>query len=100
MSPTVSSTVAPEVDPSLPAAYIEFLRSQVPDLRLDGKTIVVDCANGAASAIAPPLLAHFGGNVQLTHVSPNGRNINDHCGALHPEMVAQEVAGPQGGLSA
>ena len=75
----------------MPAAYIEFLRSQVPDLRLDGKTIVVDCANGAASAIAPPLLAHFGGDVQLTHVSPNGRNINDHCGALHPEVVAQEV---------
>ena len=89
--PAISSMTAPEVDPTLPAAYIEFLRSQVPDLRLDGKTIVVDCANGAASAIAPPLLAHFGGDVQLTHVSPNGRNINDHCGALHPEVVAQEV---------
>ncbi|MGC1871293.1 MAG: phosphoglucosamine mutase [Acidobacteriaceae bacterium] len=87
----ISSTVAPEVDPTLPAAYIDFLRSQVPDLRLDGKTIVMDCANGAASAIAPPLLAHFGGDIQLTHVSPNGRNINDHCGALHPEVVAQEV---------
>jgi phosphoglucosamine mutase len=37
------------------------------------------------------LLAHFGGEIQLTHVSPNGRNINDHCGALHPEVVAQEV---------
>ena len=90
MNPTFFSS-APELDPSLPAAYIEFLWSQVPDLRLDGKTIVVDCANGAASAIAPPLLAHFGGDIQLTHVSPNGRNINDHCGALHPEVVAQEV---------
>jgi phosphoglucosamine mutase len=89
--PNVSATTAPEVDPSLPAAYIEFLRSQVPDLRLDGKTIVVDCANGAASAIAPALLAHFGGNILLTHTSPNGRNINDHCGALHPEVVAKEV---------
>ena len=87
----ISETLAPEVDPSLPAAYIEFLRSQVPDLRLDGKTIVVDCANGAASAIAPPLLAHFGGNILLTHISPNGRNINEQCGALHPEVVAQEV---------
>ncbi len=89
--PDISSTVAPAVDPNLPAAYIEFLRSQVPNLRLDGKTIVVDCANGAASAIAPPLLAHFGGDIRLTHVSPTGRNINDHCGALHPEVVAQEV---------
>ncbi len=89
--PDFPETEAPEVDLSLPAAYIEFLRSQVPDLRLDGKTIVVDCANGAASAIAPPLLAHFGGNILLTHTSPNGRNINEHCGALHPEIVAKEV---------
>ena len=96
--PEISSTTAPEVDPTLPAAYIEFLRSQVPDLKLDGKRIVVDCANGAASAIAPRLLAHFGGDVQLTHVSPNGRNINDHCGALHPEVVAQEVVTRKAGV--
>lgn len=96
--PDISTTVAPEVDPSLPAAYIDFLRSQVPDLRLDGRTIVVDCANGAASAIAPPLLAHFGGNILLTHTSPNGRNINEHCGALHPEVVAKEVVARQADL--
>jgi phosphoglucosamine mutase len=89
--PEVASTIPPTVDPTLPAAYIDFLRSQVPGLRLDGKTIVVDCANGAASAIAPELLAHFGGDIQLTHTSPNGRNINDQCGALHPEIVAREV---------
>lgn len=89
--PNFSATIPPDVDPSLPAAYVEFLRSQAPDLRLDRKTIVVDCANGAASAIAPPLLEHFGGNILLTHISPNGRNINEHCGALHPEIVAQEV---------
>lgn len=96
--PNVSATTAPEVDPSLPAAYIEFLRSQVPDLRLDGKTIVVDCANGAASAIAPALLSHFGGSILLTHTSPNGRNINDHCGALHPDVVANEVVANQADL--
>ena len=89
--PDFPKAEALELDASLPAAYIQFLREQVPDLRLDGKTIVVDCANGAASAIAPPLLAHFGGDILLTHVCPNGRNINDHCGALHPEVVAQEV---------
>jgi phosphoglucosamine mutase len=86
------ATIPPDVDPGLPAAYIEFLRSQAPDLHLDGKTIVVDCANGAASAIAPPLLSHFGGTLHWTHTSPNGRNINEQCGALHPEIVAQEVA--------
>ena len=80
-----------ELDPSLPAAYIEFLRDQVPDLRLDGKEIVVDCANGAASAIAPPLLAYFGGNILLTHVSPDGRNINDHCGACIPRSSPRKL---------
>jgi phosphoglucosamine mutase len=81
----------PVLDASLPAAYIEFLRSQVPGLRLDGKTIVVDCANGAASAIAPQLLSQFGAKLVLTHTEPNGRNINAECGALHPGIVAREV---------
>src|SRR6185437_8001837 len=89
--PDSEKAVAPNTDDSLRTAYIEFLRSQVPDLRLDGKTIVVDCANGAASAIAPELLKHFGGNFVLTHIEPDGRNINAQCGALHPEVVAKEV---------
>lgn len=89
--PEPSSAAVPNTDASLPAAYIDFLLSQVPDLRLDGKTIVVDCANGAASAIAPELLSHLGGNIVLTHAAPNGRNINDQCGALHPNIVAKEV---------
>ncbi len=92
---TLFQTDAPATNSALRAAYIEFLRDQVPDLRLDGKAIVVDCANGAASAIAPELLSHFGGNLILTHVSPNGRNINAQCGALHPEIVAREVLGHQ-----
>jgi phosphoglucosamine mutase len=75
--------------------YIRFLLDQVPALSLDGKKIVVDCANGAASAIAPQLFAELnsngGGEVILTHCSPNGRNINHLCGALHPEIVAKEV---------
>ena len=87
----LAATEPPETDSSLRAAYIEFLRSQVPELRLDGKTIVVDCANGAASAIAPELFSHFGGQLILTHGKPDGRNINEQCGALHPEIVAKEV---------
>lgn len=90
-SPVTAEAALPATDPSLPAAYIDFLRGHVPDLRLDGKTVVVDCANGAASAIAPQLLAHFGGKLVLTHVSPDGHNINEKCGALHPEVVAKEV---------
>ncbi len=82
-------------DDSTRTDYLHFLLAQVPGLSLDGKTIVVDCANGAASAIAPQLFAELnsagGGEVILTHSSPDGRNINAHCGALHPEIVAKEV---------
>jgi phosphoglucosamine mutase len=83
---------APETDSSLRRAYIDFLAGQAPGLQLDGRTLVLDCANGAASAIAPELFARFGGRVILTHAEPDGRNINEQCGALHPEVVAREVA--------
>ena len=77
------------------AEYVRFLLAAVPDLSLDGRSIVVDCANGAASAIAPQLFAELnangGGEVILTHSSPNGRNINEKCGALYPDVVAAEV---------
>ena len=68
--------------------YEAFLHQVVPALNLRSKTIVLDCANGAASAIAPELFATLGGTVHLTHSHPDGRNINEHCGALHPEIVA------------
>jgi len=71
--------------------YEEFLRAAVPGLDLNGISVVLDCANGAASAIAPELFAQLSGKVHLTHISPNGRNINDACGALHPSVVAAET---------
>ena len=77
------------------AEYIRSLLSAVPNLSLDGQRIVIDCANGAACAIAPQLFAELnsngGGEVILTHASPNGRNINENCGALYPRTVAAEV---------
>jgi len=71
--------------------YIASLLAAVPGLRLDGQSIVVDCANGAAAAVVPELFASLGGDVTLLNVSPDGRNINDHCGALHPKTVAAAV---------
>ena len=62
-------------------------------MSLDNRSVVIDCANGAASAIAPQLFADLHGTVTVTHASPDGRNINEHCGALHPEVVAAEVKG-------
>src|ERR1017187_1320767 len=85
----------PPVNEADRAEYIRFLLAAVPDLSLDGRRIVVDCANGAASAIVPQLFAELnsngGGEVILSHVTPNGRNINENCGALHPGIVAKEV---------
>jgi phosphoglucosamine mutase len=71
--------------------YIDFLLKAVLNLKLDGMKIVADCANGAAAAIAPSLFRPLGGNVELMNISPDGRNINDGCGALHPEWVAAQV---------
>jgi phosphoglucosamine mutase len=80
---------------SLKSDYIQFLIDSVPGLSLKGLRIVADCANGAASAVAPELFARLGaeipGQFALLNVSPDGRNINDECGALHPEWVAAEV---------
>ncbi len=88
---SVDSKDLPEVDPVYRHDYEAFLRAAVPGLKLDGLHIVLDCANGAASAIAPELFAELGGRVELTHAAPDGRNINAVCGALHPEVVAAEV---------
>ncbi|MDQ1453938.1 MAG: phosphoglucosamine mutase [Acidobacteriaceae bacterium] len=88
---------APETSTAIPVQsryrhdYEVFLRQVVPALNLRDKSIVLDCANGAASAIAPELFATLGGTLHLTHSHPDGRNINEHCGALHPEIVAAET---------
>jgi len=78
-------------NPSLQIDYIQFLLDCVPGLTLDRLRVVADCANGAAAAIAPELFDRLGGEVTLLNISPDGRNINDHCGALHPQWVANEV---------
>ncbi len=82
---------APAVNPKYRADYEESLRSAVPGLHLDGMHVVLDCANGAASAIAPELFSGLGGTIHVTHATPDGRNINASCGALHPEVVAAET---------
>ena len=61
------------------------------EARLDGFTVVVDCANGAASSFAPEVLRRLGAEVHAIHDHPDGDNINVGCGALHPEVVAAEV---------
>jgi phosphoglucosamine mutase len=88
---TPPQTVSTPVNEADRAEYVRFLLGAVPHLSLDGKRIVIDCANGAASSVAPQLFSGLGGEVVITHASPDGRNINAACGALHPEVVAAQV---------
>jgi phosphoglucosamine mutase len=68
---------------------------------LDGLHVVVDCANGAASGVSPELLRVLGARVSAINAEPDGENINEGAGALHPEVVAAEVVrlGADAGVS-
>jgi phosphoglucosamine mutase len=61
------------------------------NLTLDGLKVVVDCANGSAYRVAPEVLEELGASVSALGVDPDGENINDGCGALHPEGLARMV---------
>jgi len=72
--------------------YIVFLKNTFPrELTLEGLTLVCDCANGAAYKVLPNVLEELGAKVIKLGVKPDGRNINDKCGALHPEGLAAAV---------
>jgi phosphoglucosamine mutase len=77
-------------DPALDRSYLDFLASTV-GKALGGIRIVVDCANGAASRLAPVLFGRLGAEVTAIHNEPDGRNINLNCGSLH-EQVVREAA--------
>ena len=89
-TPDPANLAAVRDNAALLEEYIQFLIDAVPGLSLAGLKIVADCANGAASSVAPELFERLGG-VTLLNIEPNGRNINAGCGALHPENVAKEV---------
>jgi phosphoglucosamine mutase len=76
----------------LRALYLEYLSGEVgAGLSLEGLTVVVDCANGAASRLAPALLSRLGARVVSINDSPDGRNINLDCGSLHTEHLCRRV---------
>ncbi|GAB1575388.1 phosphoglucosamine mutase [Bordetella petrii] len=78
--------------PDSQGRYIEFCKSTFPnDLDLNGVKIVVDAAHGAAYNIAPHVFRELGAEVHAIGVSPNGLNINEGVGALHPEPLAKAV---------
>lgn len=89
-----TSTYAPALvpDETLDAEYLAFLRSKtIPGANLKGLKIVLDCANGAAYKLGPELFRSLGANVMSIGNSPDGRNINAHCGSLHLDALQQKV---------
>ena len=74
--------------------YQEFCASTLPEgVDLSGLKIVIDCSNGAAYKVGPRILADLGAEIVPIGCSPNGRNINDGCGSLHPELLQLTVPG-------
>ena len=101
-SPAASDDTALKVpNPSLPGeaelrhAYIKSLAASVTS-DLSKLRVLVDCANGAATAEAPELFRMLGTQATFIHVSPDGKNINEQCGALHPDTLGRNVAASAG----
>jgi phosphoglucosamine mutase len=87
-SPAAPAGIAAE--PALAGDYVAHLAGSLPH-RLDGLRVVVDAANGAAFEVAPKAFRIAGAEVLARNVSPDGRNINESCGALHPGGMARAV---------
>jgi phosphoglucosamine mutase len=72
--------------------YVVFLKNTFPNnLTLDGLRIALDCANGAAYRVAPTVLEELGAEVIPIGIEPNGENINENCGSLHPDVISHFV---------
>ncbi len=78
-------------DPVLRESYVEFLSESPLNGGLQGVKVVLDCANGGAFSIAPEVFRRLGAEVVAMCDAPDGRNINESCGALHPEAMARAV---------
>lgn len=76
-----------------PGRYIEFCKATVSrGFRLHGLKVVLDCANGATYHVAPRVFEELGADIEVIGGSPNGVNINDGCGSMHPDYIAEKVA--------
>jgi phosphoglucosamine mutase len=90
--PPVGASVG-AVTPGLGARerYEAHLVSTLDGRRLDGMRVVLDCANGAAFAVAPSVFGRLAADVSVLNARPDGTNINEACGSTHPEALQREV---------
>jgi len=81
--------------------YVESLVSSIDGRRLDGLSVVLDCAHGAASTVGPEVMTRLGARVEVMAAAPDGVNINEGVGAMHPGALAQAVtsSGADAGLA-
>jgi phosphoglucosamine mutase len=87
-----SKPPSPEQEAKLQQEYLAFLSDQIAEgLDLRDLKIVVDCANGASSALAPVLFEHLGAQTIAINANPDGRNINLNCGSLHIDSLREQV---------
>ena len=99
--PDASTQTEPKIDASLPGEaelredYVEWLARSV-SADVGSLRVLVDCANGAATAEAPALFRACGAKAEFIHCNPDGANINENCGALHPATVGARVGARSG----
>ena len=80
------------IDPSVVDDYIRRIAGDLEVANFAGREVVVDCANGATSRIAAPVMRALGLQADVRNATPDGRNINDGCGAVHPEALGAVCA--------
>lgn len=89
---TNEALFSPELEGKLQQEYLSFLSDEIGQgLKLHGLKMVVDCANGASSNLAPMLFSQLGANLVAINASPDGRNINRDCGSLHIDSLRERV---------
>lgn len=89
-----AGAIHPGLDEKLHQDYLAGLRaSALAGAKFEGMKVVLDCANGAASRLAPELFRSLGAEVVAMNDAPDGRNINAGCGSLHPEAMRKRVVG-------
>src|ERR1700687_1102737 len=90
--PTGASVGTLTADTGAGAWYSQHVAAALEGRRLDGASIVIDCACGSASPVAAGIFASVGATVDVLFDQPNGTNINDGCGSTHPEALQERVA--------
>jgi phosphoglucosamine mutase len=90
-APTGDAVGTVAASPEHLLGYADSITTSIDGRDLAGLTIVIDCANGAASTIAPYVLRRLGANVTVIHADPNGTNINEDCGSTHPDDLQRAV---------